>query len=480
MNIPNSNQGTATLLLTIATGKNSHDSELSIFLQSPDIRNNVNKSLRHMLKANIIFRSLRHRNYRLFFSGQSVSLIGTWMQRVALPWVVYRMTGSEVLLGVVGFAGTIPSFLLAPFAGVMIDRWSRYRVMLVTQIISMIQAGILAWLSLSGNLEIWHILALSLALGCINSFDMPARHSFVIDMVGGKEDIGNAIALNSMMFNGARLIGPSVAGIVLASVGEGACFLINAVSYTFVISSLMMMNVKETREKKERVPISHEMKEGLDYIFGFAPIKHIILLLGLVSLMGASYQVLMPVYAKDVLQGDSHTYGFLMGGAGAGALLGAIYLASRDKVLQLGRLIPAATALLSAGLIAISLSNSFVISMFMIFFTGLGMMAHTAASNTIIQTIADDDKRGRVMSFYTMALMGTAPFGSLLAGWMAKVIGTPWTIFIGGAACLIGALVFFRRLPELKRLVRPVYIKMGILPEVAEGIRSASEPGTGT
>ena len=196
--------------------------------------------------------------------------------------------------------------------------------------------------------------------------------------------------------------------------------------------------------------------------------------------MGASYQVLMPVYAKDVLQGDSHTYGFLMGGAGAGALLGAIYLASREKVLQLGRLIPAATALLSAGLIAISLSNSFVISMFMIFFTGLGMMAHTAASNTIIQTIADDDKRGRVMSFYTMALMGTAPFGSLLAGWMAKVIGTPWTIFIGGAACLIGALVFFRRLPELKRLVRPVYVKMGILPEVAEGIRSASEPGTGT
>jgi len=432
------------------------------------------------LKVNTIFRSLRHRNYRLFFSGQSISLIGTWMQRIALPWAVYRMTDSEVLLGVVGFAGSIPSFLLAPFAGVLIDRWSRYRVMLVTQVISMIQAGVLAWLSLSGGLEIWHIIVLSLVLGIINTFDMPARHSFVINMVNGKEDIGNAIALNSMMFNGARLIGPSLAGIILATAGEGACFLMNALSYVFVIASLMMMRVTETREKKERVPMFREMKEGMDYVFGFAPIKHIILLLGLVSLMGASYQVLMPVYAKDILEGDSHTYGFLMGAAGAGALLGAIYLASRDTVLRLGRLIPSATALLSAGLIAISLSSSFFISMFLIFFTGLGMMAHTAASNTILQTIADDDKRGRVMSFYTMALMGTAPFGSLLAGWMAKVIGTPWTIFIGGAICLLGALVFFRRLPELKRLVRPVYVRMGILPEVAEGIHTASEPGSGT
>lgn len=432
------------------------------------------------LRVNIIFRSLRHRNYRLFFSGQSISLIGTWMQRIALPWAVYRMTGSEVLLGVVGFASSVPSFLLAPFAGVLIDRWSRYRVMLVTQIISMIQAAVLAWLSLSGNLDIWHIIVLSVILGIINTFDMPARHSFVINMVNGKEDIGNAIALNSMMFNGARLIGPSVAGILLAAAGEGTCFLINAVSYVFVIASLLMMKVTETREKKERVPMLREMREGLDYVFGFAPIKHIILLLGLVSLMGASYQVLMPVYATEVLQGDSHTYGFLMGGAGAGALLGAIFLASRDTVLRLGRLIPAATALLSAGLIAISLSSSFFISMFLIFFTGLGMMTHTAASNTILQTIADDDKRGRVMSFYTMALMGTAPFGSLLAGWMAKWLGTPWTIFTGGAVCLIGALVFYRRLPELRRLVRPVYVSMGILPEVAEGIRSANEPGTGT
>ena len=427
------------------------------------------------IRAQTVFRSLRHRNYRLFFSGQSISLIGTWMQRLALPWVVYRMTGSEVLLGVVGFAGTIPSFLLAPVAGVLIDRWSRYKVMLVTQVISMVQACVLAWLSLSGMLEIWHIILLSVILGCINSFDMPARQAFVINMVNDREDIGNAIALNSMMFNGARLIGPSVAGILLATAGEGVCFLVNAVSYVFVIGSLFAMNAVHTTDRKKTTPLWQELKEGLDYTFGFPPIRSIIMLLGLVSFMGASYSVLMPVYAKDILLGDSHTFGFLMGGAGAGALLGAIYLASKDTVLRLGRLIPAATALLAAGMIAMSLNSSFFVSLFIIFFIGLGMMTQTAASNTILQTIADEDKRGRVMSFYTMAIMGTAPFGSLMAGWMAKWLGTPWTIFIGGAVCLLGALLFYRRLPELKKIVRPVYVRMGILPEVASGIRDASE-----
>jgi MFS family permease len=436
-----------------------------------------NGSLSSRVKT--VFRSLRHRNYRLFFSGQSLSLIGTWMQRIALPWIVYQMTGSEVLLGVVGFAGTIPSFLLAPFAGVLIDRWSRYRVLIVTQFISMVQAAVLATLSLTGHLDIWHIIVLSVVLGCINSFDMPARHAFVIDMVNDKEDIGNAVALNSMMFNGARLIGPSVAGVVLAVAGEGICFLSNALSYVFIIASLLAMKVETSAEKIKDTHVLQEMREGFSYTFGFPPIKSVILLLSLVSLMGFSYQVLMPVYAKDILHGDSHTYGFLMGGAGAGALLGALYLASRNTVLKLGRLIPAAAALLSTGLIALSLVSSFPVSMVLIFFTGLGMMTHTAASNTILQTIADDDKRGRVMSFYTMALMGTAPFGSLLAGWLAKMIGTPWTIFAGGTACLIGALVFYRRLPVLKKIVRPVYVRMGVLPEVAEGIRSANEPGTG-
>ncbi|HZM13304.1 MAG TPA: MFS transporter [Bacteroidales bacterium] len=432
-----------------------------------------------MIKAQIVFRSLQHRNYRLFFSGQTISLIGTWMQRIALSWLVYRMTGSEVLLGVVGFVAQIPSFLLAPVAGVLIDRWSRYRVLLVTQVISMIQAGILAWLSLTGTLEIWHIIVLSLVLGCINAFDMPARHSFVIDMVENKDDMGNAIALNSMMFNGARLIGPSVAGVVLATTGEGVCFLINALSYIFIIISLLAMRVPAMGEKKKETKIFSELKEGFAYAFGFPPIKSIILLLGLVSLMGASYQVLMPVYAKDILHGDSHTFGFLMGAAGAGALLGAVYLASRESVMKLGRLIPAATALLSVGLVALAFNSSFLVSMFLMFFTGLGMMAQAAASNTIIQTITDDDKRGRVMSLYTMALMGAAPFGSLLAGWMAKLLGTPWTIFIGGAVCLIGALVFYKRLPTLKKIVQPVYVRMGIIPEVATGIQTASEPQAG-
>jgi MFS family permease len=431
-----------------------------------------------MIKAQIVFRSLQHRNYRLFFGGQSISLIGTWMQRIALPWLVYRMTGSEVLLGVVGFVSQIPSFALAPFAGVLIDRWSRYRVLMVTQVISMIQAAVLAWLSLTGSLEIWHIVVLSLALGCINAFDMPARHSFVIDMIENKEDMGNAIALNSMMFNGARLIGPSVAGLVLATTGEGFCFLMNALSYIFIIISLMAMRLPVRNEKKRETRILREMKEGLAYAFGFPPIKSIILLLGLVSLMGASYQVLMPVYAKVILRGDSHTYGFLMGAAGAGALLGAVYLASRENVIKLGRIIPAATALLSAGLVAMAFNKSFPVSLFLMFFVGLGMMTQTAASNTVIQTITDDDKRGRVMSLYTMALMGTAPFGSLFAGWMAKLLGTPWTMFIGGTVCLVGALVFYKRLPALKKIVRPVYVRMGIIPEVASGIQTASEPST--
>jgi MFS family permease len=427
-------------------------------------------------RINTIFRSLQYRNYRLFFAGQSVSLIGTWMQRIAMPWLVYHLTGSAFLLGVVSFAGQIPTFLLAPFAGVLTDRFSRYRVLLVTQIVSLLQALTLAILALTGDIQIWHIVTLSIALGCINAFDVPSRHSFVIEMVEKKEDLGNAIALNSMMFNGARLIGPSIAGLMLATTGEGICFLINAISYVFVIISLLMMQVPYREIKNKENHMLRELKEGLDYTFGFAPIKYLILLLGLVSLMGASYQVLMPVYAKEVLHGGSDTFGFLMGAAGLGALLGAVYLASKESLLKLGRIIPAACALFGAGLISIAFSRFFLLSMFLLVFTGLGMMLQTASSNTILQTITDDDKRGRVMGFYTMAIMGTAPFGSLIAGALAKAIGTPATIFIGGASCLTGAIIFYRKLPELKTIVRPVYVKMGIIPEVAAGIQTATEP----
>jgi len=427
-------------------------------------------------KFRIIFRSLKYRNYRLFFSGQSISLIGTWMQRIAMPWLVYHMTGSALLLGIVGFAGQIPTFIISPFAGVLTDRWNRYRVLLVTQIISMIQATILALLSLSGTIQVWHIIVLSIVLGCINAFDIPARHSFVIDMVERKEDLGNSIALNSLMFNGARIVGPSIAGIILSSTSEGICFLLNSVSYIFVIVSLLMMKIKIRYVRQKESEILKDLKEGLNYTFGFLPIKNLILLLGVSSLMGMSYSVLMPVFAKEVLNGGSNTYGFLMGAAGFGALLGALFLASRNTVLQLGRLIPASAFLFGSGLIILSFSRIFSLSFILMIFIGLGVMLQTAASNTVLQTITDDDKRGRVMSFYTMAIMGTAPFGSLISGWMAKAIGTPATILTGGIATVLGALIFLRKLPELKALVRPIYVRMGVIPEVASGIQTASEP----
>jgi len=434
----------------------------------------------HTSRFKTIFRSLNYRNYRLFFGGQSISLIGTWMQRIAMPWLVYHMTGSAFLLGVVGFAGQIPTFLLAPIAGVYTDKFNRYKVLLVTQIVSLIQALILAILALTGTIELWHIVTLSIALGCINAFDVPARHSFVIEMVEKKEDLGNAIALNSMMFNGARLIGPSVAGILLASAGEGICFLINAISYVFVISSLLMMKVEKKEARRKESNIMTDFREGLNYTFGFAPIKYLILLLALVSLLGSSYQVLIPVFAKEVLHGGSDTFGFLMGASGFGALIGALFLASRVSVLKLGRLVPAATTLFGAGLIALSFINDFNFSVILMIIIGLGLMLQTAASNTILQTITDDDKRGRVLGFYTIAVMGTAPFGSLLAGYLAKVVGTPAAILIGGAACLAGAILFLRKLPELRKSLRPVYVKMGIIPEMAAGIQTASEPAAET
>jgi MFS family permease len=377
-----------------------------------------------------------------------------------MPWLVYHITGSALLLGIVGFAGQIPSFLLSPVAGVLTDRWNRYRVLVVTQVFSMIQAFLLAWLCLIGQIQIWHIVVLSIALGCINAFDVPSRHSFVIDMVEKKEDLGNAIALNSLMFNGARLIGPSVAGIMLATTGEGICFLLNAVSYIFVIISLLMMKLKIKEVRKKKSEIWKELKEGLNYIFGFPPIRHLIILLGIVSLMGMSYSVLMPVFAKEILHGGSGTYGFLMGGAGFGALLGALFLASRKTVLKLGRIIPFAAFLFGTGLILLSFSRIFPLSLLLMVIIGLGMMLQAAATNTVLQTITDNDKRGRVMSFYTMAIMGTAPFGSLLAGGLAKIIGTPATILFGGLSCIIGAFLFYRKLPELRTLVDPIYVRI--------------------
>jgi MFS family permease len=388
------------------------------------------------------------------------------------------MTESTVLLGLVSFAGQIPTFLLAPFAGVLTDKFNKYNVLLVTQIISMIQAFALAILALTGVIEVWHIVVLSIILGSVNAFDVPSRHSFLIEMVGKKEDLGNAVALNSMMFNGARLIGPSIAGLMLVTMGEGICFLINAISYIFVIMSLFMMQVRKKVLKERQGSLIRDLREGWIYTFGFGPIKHLILLLALVSLTGTSYQVLMPVFARDILTGGSDTYGFLMGSAGLGALIGAVFLASRESVIKLGRIIPLAAGGFGIMLVALSFTRFLSLSLLFMMFIGAGLMLHTAASNTILQTITDDDKRGRVMSFYTMAIMGTAPFGSLLAGAMAKLIGTPLTIMVGGLCCIAGAMLFYRRLPELKRKVRPVYVRMGIIPEVVAGIETATEPVT--
>jgi MFS family permease len=433
---------------------------------------NANNSTR----LQIIFRSFKYRNYRLFFGGQSLSLIGTWMQRIAMPWLVYHLTGSVFLLGVVSFAGQIPTFLLAPVAGVLTDRWNRYYVLIASQVVAMLQAVVLTWLFYSGSLEVWHIVVLSVVLGIFNAFDVPSRQAFVVDLVEKKEDLGNAIALNSLMFNGARLIGPSVAGVLLASAGEGICFLINALSYLFVIGSLLLMKVQPRRNVKSKNLILKDMLEGFNYTFRFPPIKHLILLLGLVSLMVMPYSVLMPVFAKEVLHGGSKTFGFLMGAAGFGAFIGGLYLASRMTILRLGRLVPVSAALSGIGLIGFAISRQFMLSTFMMVVAGLGMMLHTASSNTILQTIVDEDKRGRVMSFYTLAIMGTAPFGSLMSGVLAKLIGTPNTILAGGIVCIAGALFFFRKLPELKTIVRPIYVKMGILPEVVTGLQTASEP----
>jgi MFS family permease len=398
------------------------------------------------------------------------------MQRIALPWLVYHMTGSAFLLGLVGFAGQIPTFLLSPVAGVIIDRFSRYKVLLITQILSLIQAAILAILALTGVIEIWHIVILSIIFGCINAFDTPSRHSFVIEMVEKKETLGNAIALNSLMFNGARLIGPSIAGVMLATTGEGVCFLINAISYIFVIVSLLMMHIPKKEFPRKETKIFKELMGGFNYTFGFQPIKHIIILLAIVNLMGASYQVLMPVFAKEVLHGGSDIYGFLMGAAGLGALIGAAYLAARESILRLGRIIPFAATLFGTGLVALSFTNIIPVTMGLMFIIGLGLMLNSASCNTILQTITDDDMRGRVMSFYTMAIMGTAPFGSLLAGSMAHLFGTQYAILVGGISCIISALIFYKKLPGLKTMVKPIYDRLDMSRVASTGIHISSEP----
>jgi len=419
-------------------------------------------------------RALRSRNYRLFFTGQTVSLIGTWMTQVATSWLVYRLTGSALQLGIVGFASRIPAFLLGPFAGVWVDRWDRHRTLVVTQILSMLQSFALAGLALAKIVTIQEIIWLGLAQGLINAFDMPARQAFVVQMVEDRADLGNAIALNSSMVNTARLLGPSIAGVVIAAVGEGYCFLIDGFSYLAVLGSLLAMHIAAVPSRGAPKAIWHELKEGWRYVSGFVPIRSILLLLALVSLVGMQYTVLMPIFAAQVLYGGPHTLGFLMGASGVGALAGAMLLASRKSVLGLGRVVPAAAATFGAGLIALGLSQTLWLSFVLMLFVGGAMMMQMAASNTILQTIVQDDKRGRVMSFYSMAFLGMAPFGSLLAGTLASHVGAPRTVIISGSICIASAGWFASQLGAIRKCIHPIYRKLGIIPEVAVGIEDAS------
>jgi MFS family permease len=425
-----------------------------------------------------MLRALGHKNYRLFFSGQSVSLIGSWMTRIATSWLVYRLTGSEMLLGVVGFAGQMPSFVLAPFAGVLVDRWNRHRLLVATQVLAMIQSFVLGILALSGIITIWQVIVLSLLQGVINAFDMPARQAFVVEMVAKREDLANAIALNSSMVNAARLLGPSIGGIVIAAVGEGWCFLLDGVSYLAVIASLLAMKITPRVTKLGKgADAFQQLREGWAYVSGFLPIRKILLLLAIVSLVGMPYTVLMPVFANEILHGGPNTLGLLMAASGVGALAGALFLAARKTVLGLGKFIPLMAGAFGAGLVAFSFSRALWLSLLLMVVTGLGFMVQMAVSNTVLQTIVDEDKRGRVMSFYTMAFMGAAPFGSLLAGIVAERIGAPYTLTLGGLGCVLGAAWFANSLPALRRDVRPIYVKVGIIPELASGIQNTSELG---
>jgi MFS family permease len=416
--------------------------------------------------ANLAFalRALQSRNYRLFFSGQIVSLIGTWMTRIATSWLVYRLTDSAVLLGVVGFASQIPNLLLGPIAGVWVDRWDRHRTLVFTQSLSMIQSFSLAALALTGTAKIWEIILLALFQGVINAFDMPTRQSFVIQMVDRREDLSNAIALNGSMVNSASLIGPAIAGVVIAAVGEGYCFLIDGISFIAVIVSLLSMRITVPQARRPRREVLHELQEGWQYVRGSLPIRSILTNLSLVSTFGFPYSVLMPLFAAEVLHGGPNTLGFLMSSVGVGALVGTASLTMRKSIVGLGRRIVVATALTGAALIAFGLSHILWLSILILPIVGFGLMQQMAPSNTILQTIVDDEKRGRVMSFYAMAFLGMVPFGSLLAGYLAARIGAPKTVMVNGAVCLIGSLWFARKLPAIRQIVRPIYKRMGILP----------------
>jgi MFS family permease len=418
--------------------------------------------------ASALGRSLRHRNYRLYLTGQLVSVCGTWMQQVALSWLVYRLTGSATLLGAVGFASQIPIFALSPIGGVVSDRFSCRRVLLLTQSLALFQALVLAALTFSGRVEIYSLLALGAVLGIVNAFDMPARQTLVNRLVA-TEDLPNAIALNSSMINAARIVGPSLAGLLVAALGEGFCFLINALSYLAVIWALLAMHISESnRRAKHQLSIAHSLAEGIRYIADNAPIRTLLLLLGVFGLLGMPYMTLMPVFAGKVHGGGAGALGVMMGAVGFGALAGALFLARRKEFLGIGRIIVASGVGFGAGLIAFTAAPAYALSLAILVVVGFCWMVLIAASNTVLQSLAAERMRGRVMSLFSMVLVGMAPFGSLVAGTLADRFGARLVVAAGGLGCAAAAMWFARMLPRLRATAIPVLIRRGIIPDPAD------------
>ena len=410
------------------------------------------------------WRALRHRNFQLFFFGQGISVIGNWMTKLATSWLVYRLTHSVLLLGVVSFAGQFVSFALGPFAGVWVERLNRRKLLVWTQAAAAIQSLGLAALTLAHVITLWEIILLTAMQGLINSLDMPGRQSFLVQMVDDRADLSNAIAINSSMANGARLVGPAIAGLVIAAFGEGWCFLIDGISYFAVIASLLFMHIKPMELRRHTTTMLEQMREGWDYVRNFRPIRTLLLLFALISLMGYSYAVLLPVFAAQVMHGGARTLGWLTGASGVGALTSALSLAVRKSVVGLSRVVQIGAAILGTGLILFGLSHTLWLSLILMVFVGFGLMQCASGANTIIQSLVTDDKRARVMSYYTMAFFGAAPFGSLFAGALAHSIGAPHTVIVTGGFCIAGSLWFTLELPKIRKIMRPIYEQMGLLP----------------
>lgn len=444
---------------------------------SYSLRMNAKVQNRFTSIAKNTLRAFRYRNYRLFFVGQGISLIGTWMQSVATSWLVYRLTHSSLSLGIMAFSGQIPVLIISPFAGVLNDRWNRRHALIIIQCMALCQALLLAIVTSTGHAMFWNIILLTFFLGTINAFEMPTRQSLVVELVDDQKDLGNAIALNSTVFNSARLIGPAIAGILVAQFGEAVCFFTNAATYLAAITVFTMMKNTERKPKEEKKNIFNELKEGFVYAARFGPIRDLLLLILLLSFVGMSFPVVLPVIAAKVLGGGSGVYGALVAASGFGAFMATVFLATRASVLGLGRIVSNGMFLFGFSLVGFSFARIFPLALVLIAIAGGAMILNMAACNTIIQTIVEENKRGRVMSMYVMAFMGSAPLGSLFSGYVANAYGAPVAIFIGGVCAIIGGMLFLRRLPDIRKIVQPIYREKGIFPVADRSVESVIELG---